>query len=46
MTAARIGVGGPVGSGKTALIKALLPVLGRHGVDLASTFSLDLVAAP
>ncbi len=35
MTAARIGIGGPVGSGKTALIEALLPVLGRRGVDLA-----------
>ena len=35
MTAARIGIGGPVGSGKTALIEALLPVLGRRGIDLA-----------
>jgi urease accessory protein len=35
MTAARIGIGGPVGSGKTALIEALIPVLGARGVDLA-----------
>lgn len=35
MTAARIGIGGPVGSGKTALIEALLPVLGRRGINLA-----------
>ena len=33
--AARVGVGGPVGSGKTALIEALIPVLQRRGVDLA-----------
>ncbi len=35
MTAARIGIGGPVGSGKTALIEALIPVLTARGVDLA-----------
>ena len=35
MTAARIGIGGPVGSGKTALIEALIPVLARRGTDLA-----------
>jgi urease accessory protein len=34
-SAARIGVGGPVGSGKTALIERLIPVLGGRGVDLA-----------
>ena len=34
-TAARIGIGGPVGSGKTALIEALIPVLAARGVDLA-----------
>jgi urease accessory protein len=33
--AARVGIGGPVGSGKTALIEALIPVLQRRGVDLA-----------
>ena len=35
MSAARIGIGGPVGCGKTALIEALIPVLQRRGVDLA-----------
>ncbi len=35
MTAARIGIGGPVGSGKTALIEALIPVLAARGIDLA-----------
>ncbi len=34
-SAARIGIGGPVGSGKTALIEALIPVLRARGVDLA-----------
>ena len=33
--AARIGIGGPVGSGKTALIERLIPVLAARGVDLA-----------
>jgi urease accessory protein len=33
--AARIGIGGPVGSGKTALIERLIPVLQKRGVDLA-----------
>jgi len=33
--AARVGIGGPVGSGKTALIEALIPVLQRRRVDLA-----------
>src|SRR3982075_1757066 len=33
--AARVGIGGPVGSGKTALIEALIPVLQRRNVDLA-----------
>lgn len=35
MTAARIGIGGPVGSGKTALIEALIPVLTARNIDLA-----------
>ena len=35
MTAARIGIGGPVGSGKTALIERLIPCLAARGVDLA-----------
>jgi urease accessory protein len=34
-SAARIGIGGPVGSGKTALIERLIPVLIGRGVDLA-----------
>src|SRR6201996_3849420 len=33
--AARVGIGGPVGSGKTALIEALIPQLHQRGVDLA-----------
>jgi urease accessory protein len=33
--AARVGIGGPVGSGKTALIEALIPELKHRGVDLA-----------
>jgi urease accessory protein len=33
--AARIGVGGPVGSGKTALIERLIPVLAERGINLA-----------
>src|SRR6266446_6193867 len=33
--AARVGIGGPVGSGKTALIEALLPALQRRGIDFA-----------
>lgn len=33
--AARIGIGGPVGSGKTSLIEALLPRLAARGVEVA-----------
>src|SRR5258707_9834483 len=33
--AARVGIGGRFGSGKTPLIEALIPVLQRRGVDLA-----------
>jgi urease accessory protein len=33
--AARVGIGGPVGSGKTALIERLIPALAARGVDLA-----------
>ncbi|WP_454643770.1 urease accessory protein UreG [Bradyrhizobium liaoningense] len=32
---ARVGIGGPVGSGKTALIEALIPVLQRRQIDFA-----------
>jgi urease accessory protein len=31
---ARIGVGGPVGSGKTALVERLIPVLKRRGIEV------------
>ena len=31
LSAARIGIGGPVGSGKTALIEALIPALEKRG---------------
>lgn len=34
-SAARVGIGGPVGSGKTALIEALIPVLQRRNIDFA-----------
>ena len=34
-TAARIGIGGPVGSGKTALIERLIPALAERGVEVA-----------
>ena len=44
MTAARIGIGGPVGSGKTALIERLIPLLAARGVDLA-VITNDLVTA-
>ena len=40
--AARVGVGGPVGSGKTALLERLIPVLRRRGIDLA-VITNDLV---
>lgn len=33
--AARIGIGGPVGSGKTALLERMIPLLQARGVDLA-----------
>lgn len=32
---ARIGIGGPVGSGKTALIEALIPVFQDRGIEVA-----------
>ena len=43
-SAARVGIGGPVGSGKTALVERLIPALGRRGVDLA-VITNDLVTA-
>ena len=42
MTAARIGIGGPVGSGKTALIERLLELWSAQGVDVA-VITNDLV---
>jgi len=33
--AARVGIGGPVGSGKTALIERLIPILTGRRIDLA-----------
>lgn len=35
MSAARVGIGGPVGSGKTALIEAVLPRLSAAGIATA-----------
>lgn len=40
--AARVGVGGPVGSGKTALVERLIPLLRGDGIDLA-VITNDLV---
>ncbi|MEL6552091.1 MAG: urease accessory protein UreG [Cyanobacteria bacterium J06621_11] len=34
-SAARLGIGGPVGSGKTALIEGLVPLLMAQGVEVA-----------
>ena len=42
--AARVGIGGPVGSGKTALLERLIPALRARGVDLA-VITNDLVTA-
>ncbi|MEI4472085.1 urease accessory protein UreG [Frigidibacter sp. MR17.24] len=42
MTAARVGIGGPVGSGKTALIEAMLGRLAEQGIDTA-VITNDLV---
>ncbi len=41
---ARVGIGGPVGSGKTALIEALLPRLAERGTEVAVVTN-DLVTA-
>ncbi|MCP4330111.1 MAG: urease accessory protein UreG [Alphaproteobacteria bacterium] len=41
---ARIGIGGPVGSGKTALIERLIPALEARGLELAVVTN-DLVTA-
>ena len=42
--AARVGIGGPVGSGKTALVERLIPALQARAVDLAIVTN-DLVTA-
>ena len=42
--AARVGIGGPVGSGKTALVERLISALGCRGIDLA-VITNDLVTA-
>lgn len=42
--AARVGIGGPVGSGKTALVERLIPALAERGVSLAVVTN-DLVTA-
>lgn len=42
--AARVGIGGPVGCGKTALIEQLLPVLEKRGLSVA-VITNDLVTA-
>jgi urease accessory protein len=44
VAAARVGIGGPVGSGKTALVERLIPALQARGVDLA-VITNDLVTA-
>ena len=34
-TAARLGIGGPVGSGKTALLESIVPLLNQRGIEVA-----------
>jgi urease accessory protein len=34
-TAARMGIGGPVGSGKTALLECIVPLLSEQGIEVA-----------
>ena len=34
-SAARLGIGGPVGSGKTALIEGIVPMLMAQGIEVA-----------
>src|SRR5258706_5212043 len=40
--AARVGIGGPVGSGKTALLERLVPTLVKRGLEVA-VITNDLV---
>jgi urease accessory protein len=42
--AARIGIGGPVGSGKTALVERLIPAFNGRGIEVAVVAN-DLVTA-
>ena len=35
METARVGIGGPVGSGKTALLECLVPLLTQQGIEVA-----------
>lgn len=42
MTAVRLGIGGPVGSGKTRLVERLLPVFAGRGIS-AAVITNDLV---
>ena len=42
--AARVGIGGPVGSGKTSLLERLIPAFAARGVELA-VITNDLVTA-
>jgi urease accessory protein len=44
IAAARVGIGGPVGSGKTALVERLIPALMDRGIDIA-VITNDLVTA-
>jgi urease accessory protein len=44
IAAARVGIGGPVGSGKTALVERLIPALRVRGIDIA-VITNDLVTA-
>lgn len=44
IAAARVGIGGPVGSGKTALVERLIPALMNRGIDIA-VITNDLVTA-
>lgn len=44
IAAARVGIGGPVGSGKTAMVERLIPALLGRGIDIA-VITNDLVTA-
>lgn len=44
VAAARLGIGGPVGSGKTAMVERLIPALLARGIDIA-VITNDLVTA-